>query len=464
MSLHQALRTKHPRFIYRSASWQVVEDTLQLTWQFELTPDIVFKPQMAIPLPTGFKQNETNGVIIDELVFQIGLVEMLSYWKAAASPLIEIKAGSLTLDQISWWKKLLLKGMGEYFYTNQIDFSGDDFVTVNATNSKETTLIPREKSNSSKDSYLIPLGGGKDSIVSLELMRQYQKEKQDSIQLTTMAINPTPATRQIAQTANLPLLEVRRKLDPQLIELNSQGYLNGHTPFSALVAFTSLLTGYLHSSTNIVLSNEHSSNEGNTTYLGQEINHQYSKTFEFEQDFTQYVTKYLSNNLPKYYSLLRPLYELKIGQLFARLAPEYFSIFRSCNRGQKQGIWCNQCSKCLFAFIILFPFLGEEQTVKIFGQNLFEDASLYDLALELIGQTKIKPLECVGTKQESLVAFFLSSNWYQDNSQPLPVVLEKLQPLLDNQPNLPAQAETILTGWNENHLVPPQLLEFIKTK
>lgn len=516
VSLHQALRQKHPEFCYQSANWQIIDGELHLFWLFQTSPNLEFKPQMAMPLPVDFALDEAKKAVIDNLVFQIGLVEMLSYWKATTSPQIIIRAGSLTPDQINWWHKLLIKGLGEYFFTNQIDFTPTDFVTIQTTQKQEdsqtqtgkfniqadlvtvatnhpdqtklnrtklepTPLNPKVVSHSpttatqpgktqskpTVSKYLIPLGGGKDSIVTLELLRQYQKTKPLSSQLLGLAINPTPATRQISQLADLPLIEVRRRLDPKLFDLNNQNYLNGHTPFSALVAMTSMLVAYLYDCPQIVLSNEKSSNEGNTQYLGQSVNHQYSKTFEFESDFRDYVETYIQPLLPKdqlapqYFSLLRPFFELKIGQLFARLGKDYFSVFRSCNRGQKTGVWCGECAKCLFAFSILFPFLGEDMTTKIFGQNLFQNPRLDSVALELMGQKATKPFECVGTHQESKVAFDLSSQWYLQKNQPLPHVLLQLQDLLAQYPDLPGQAKQILDNWDEHHFIPQDLVSFL---
>lgn len=470
MSLYQTLRQEHSQFFYKSANWQITDDGLLLSWQFEVSPNFKFQPKMAIPLPTGFVLDETKKVIFDNLVFQIGLVEMLSYWKATASPQIIIEARWLNPDQISWWHKLLIQGLGEYFYTNQIEFTDQNFVTIQTTQPKEThskpTSIKPTKSN--QNCYLIPLGGGKDSIVTLELMRQYQSSNQVPNRLLGLAINPTSATKNIAQIANLPLIEVRRQLDPQLLHLNSLGYLNGHTPFSALVAMVSLLVAYIYNCSEIILSNEKSSNEGNTHYLGQSINHQYSKTFEFESDFRSYVQTYVQplvpEKLPYYYSLLRPFYELQIGRMFAKLGQPYFSVFRSCNRGQKTGVWCGECAKCLFAFSILFPFLGEDQTISIFGQNLFQNHDLLQIALELIGQKATKPFDCVGTHMESVAAFYLSSQWYLKNNQPLPYVLLQLQPQLARHSDLPDQVQQILSNWDENHFVSNDLSAFMKSR
>lgn len=107
--------------------------------------------------------------------------------------------------------------------------------------------------------------------------------------------------------------------------------MNGHTPFSAIVAFLSFYTAYLIGAEHIVLSNESSANEGNLS--GASVNHQYSKSFAFEHDFQQYAHKNLMPDI-HYFSLLRPFNELQIAKYFAAL-PQYHAVFRSCNAGSK---------------------------------------------------------------------------------------------------------------------------------
>jgi hypothetical protein len=65
-----------------------------------------------------------------------------------------------------------------------------------------------------------------------------------------------------------------------------------------------LLVAYLYDYKYLVLSNELSANSGNTLWNGFEINHQYSKSLEFEKDFKNYVEENISDDL-KYFSLLR---------------------------------------------------------------------------------------------------------------------------------------------------------------
>jgi hypothetical protein len=183
-----------------------------------------------------------------------------------------------------------------------------------------------------------------------------------------------------------------------------------------MLAFYSLLVGVLSGRKNIALSNESSANEA--TVIGTEVNHQYSKSYEFEADFRQFVKRYLSDEL-NYYSFLRPLSELQIAMLFSQY-PQYFSVFKSCNAGSKQDVWCCNCSKCLFTFIILSPFIAPQTMEELYGENLFEKPSLLRTLQELCGLTSEKPFECVGTIEEVCLALVQAVRQYEK----LPVLLQ----------------------------------------
>jgi len=437
MALHQTytlLRKKHPQFIYKSFAWELKNNQLNCNWHFHTAPNLDFHPTLSIPLPKTDQKNQFDRSIIDWLVFNIGLVESLSYWKATASPEIIIKAGGLNSQQIEWWHKLLIGGMGEYFYLNKIEFTAKKFVEIVADKHEITKAAATMLKNTislNKNAYLIPVGGGKDSIVSLELLKLHRLQNPD-LKLLATTINPTQASLDVINQSGLNSVIVTRQLDPLLLTLNQQGYLNGHTPFSALLAFVSTLVTYLYNYQNIVLSNEQSANEGNVRYLGQIVNHQYSKSFAFEQSFRQYIAPMMKIN---YFSLLRPYGELKIAKLFSQLGSKYFSVFRSCNRGQKTNSWCGKCSKCLFAWTILFPYLGEQKLSTIFAHNLFKNSQLKNTILELIGESNTKPFDCVGTYEESKMALSWAVEWYKKTNKPLPALLQETVPALDKNPD-----------------------------
>lgn len=474
MASYQDLQQRYPVLLFRKSQWQETDSLLELAWEFSIGEDIQFHPSMTIPLPDGWRERATDEEI-SELALQIGMVELLSYWKLTASPTIVIEAGYLSPEQLEWWHDLLIHGMGEYFYLNQIDFTQPNFVTFRCETPKParpTQTIQSSQSAQEKtdqlDRILVPIGGGKDSIVALELLRQWRQQSGPlrSGQIGLFAVNPTIAAMDVIATSGMPSVVVQRALDPQLFTLNQQGYLNGHTPFSALLSFVSLLTAKLHGYTATILGNEQSANEGNVSYLGHTINHQYSKSFHYESAFRQYVSTYLQpkfeTSLPTYFSLLRPFNELQIAKIFANQAEAYLPLFRSCNRGQKTNSWCGQCAKCLFAFTVLFPFLGEQQMTAIFGQNLFEKTDLLPIALDLVGQTTSKPFDCVGTYEESKLAFFLSYEWYIRSERSVPPLLDAFfQQVPLNIDDQKQTASQLLSSFaQENHL-PSSLSQYL---
>ena len=257
--------------------------------------------------------------------------------------------------------------------------------------------------------YLVPIGGGKDSVVTLELLSAKGRDG-----VVPLIMNPRGATVGCIEAAGYTMddvLVLHRSIDPLLLRLNSEGCLNGHTPFSAMLAFYTLLASQLSGIGSIALSNESSANE--STVVGTTVNHQYSKSIEFENDFRQYVAEYVPTGA-NYFSFLRPLSELQIAMLFGKME-KYHDVFRSCNAGSKTDVWCGQCAKCLFAYIILSPFVAPARLNAIFGKAMLDDMGLKPLLDQLLGLTESKPFECVGTIGEVHTALNMAlRRWYGD--------------------------------------------------
>lgn len=412
MDKFKQLREKYSTFIYHSFSIEELEDRIHIKYNFEIPGLKTFNPTVDIPNKHISLKNKSKS-FIEYLVFHIGMIELISYWKCACPKKVIIKAGYLDKEQIDWFLKLYFYGLGEFFFVNKINTNIMDFMNIIV----EST--PKEYSiNYQGKGMLIPIGGGKDSCVTLELLKE---EKNNSC----FIINPKPVTLKCAKIAGYKdndIYCVNRTIHPNLIELNKKGFLNGHTPFSSIVAFLSYLIAYLTDKKYIVLSNEASANE--STIKGTKINHQYSKTYEFENDFNVYTKKYFKINI-KYFSLLRPLLEYQIGMLFSRYE-KYHNIFKSCNIGSKGETWdwCCNCPKCLFVYSILSPFLYKEKLVSIFGEDLFLNKELLNTFIELLGFGKTKPFECIGTCQEVNYAIQKTIKSLKSNNVELPYLLQ----------------------------------------
>ncbi len=379
--------------------------TLKASFNFKVESGIKFKSKIRIKDVPENRLKQMDKKALNNFVFHLGMMEIPTYWKATCSPEIVIRAGFLTKAQAEWWKALILKGMSQFFYENKIDFRADDFLSVLNNPSVEAPPLGISFMEL-KNRYLIPMGGGKDSIVTLEKI----KERGESI--NCFLLNPGRTQKKVLKTAGIknPIV-AERNIDPLLLRLNREGYLNGHTPFTAVLHFLGVFCAVLFDYKNVAFSNEKSADEGNAVYLGKEVNHQYAKSSEFEKEFKNYCRKHLTKNA-RCFSFLRKYTELQISKMFAGY-PKYFSSFSSCNVGLKtgerpallRGRWCGNCPKCLFVYASLYPYLDKKELMRIFGKDIFESKNLLPVMKGLIGKGKHKPLECVGTLEESRSAF-----------------------------------------------------------
>ncbi len=411
----EELRSMYPEFSY---NWYKVEensDEYKISYEFEIKNLSKFHPTWCIPKKniSIFNNigNEENKKLIENMVFNLGMAELVSYWKITCSPLVTIKNVCLSDNQIEWWKKLYFYGLGEFFYKNNIKTNIKEFMNIKVGNVKLKKIDLEEEFEGA----LVPIGGGKDSIVTLDII------KEDFDTNMCYVINPRGATEETVETAGYDIGKrcyVKRTLDKNMLELNAKGFLNGHTPFSSIVAFSGLLVAYLNKRKYIVLSNEASANE--STIYEEEVNHQYSKSYEFEEDFNKYVKENIFKNI-KYFSLLRTVSEYQIAKHFAKL-PKFYNIFKSCNAGSKENIWCANCAKCLFVYIILSPFMTRRDMIKIFGEDLLEKESLKETLEMLSGIQKNKPFECVGSRDEVNTAICETIKKYEENKEELPLL------------------------------------------
>jgi UDP-N-acetyl-alpha-D-muramoyl-L-alanyl-L-glutamate epimerase len=376
------------------------------------------------------------------------MVEVASYWKALCPKQLNITAHFLSRAEIAWWRKLYYFGLSEFFYRNSIEVTSEEFVNIAAKH--HAGSLPEHLTLTTRK--LIPVGGGKDSSVSLELLGA---DRNDAYVLLLNAPEAAKRCSLIAGFSAEQIIEIGRTIDPGLLRLNAQGALNGHTPFSALLAFVSLFAAALTGTSSIILSNESSANE--PTVLGSNVNHQYSKSFEFEEDFRDYVAKFATLDIT-YFSLLRPFNELQIASLMSANA-QYLSSFRSCNVGSREDRWCGHCAKCLFTYIILHPFCAEQTLSSIFGHDLLDDRSLEPLMQDLLGRSEYKPFECVGTTREVRAATSLILiNEKVGVNKPrrlLEFVKSQHKEVLVSR----RSAMSMLKEWNDQHNLPARLVQ-----
>ncbi|MBI5156272.1 hypothetical protein HZA45_03305 [Candidatus Peregrinibacteria bacterium] len=412
---------KYSRFIFDSFAFDPKSGKIEL--HYSLDDEVSFTETIILPVcesGTGAPDAE-----LQHALFALHLIGGISYYKTCLPKIIEIRSGSLTEKEAAFWTDVYENGLGEFFYKNDIDFRG--LIRFPAADAPPPNPLPRgggkekmreggKNGERNRGEVLVPIGGGKDSIVTAELLKKAGKD------VTLLRVGHHPLINEVAKIAGLPLLTVERHLSPALFDLNAAGALNGHVPITAYLSILSVIIAMTEGFEAVVWSNERSASEGNVTVHGKEINHQWSKSMAFEKSFSEYLAESIGTNIASF-SLLRPWSELRIVREFTKF-PQYFGAFTSCNKNWKilskplsptlsrgergKPLWCCCCPKCAFAFLLLAAFLPEKTIIEIFGKNLFEDEALLPLYRELLGLTGIKPFECVGTPEECQAAFFLA--------------------------------------------------------
>jgi hypothetical protein len=336
------------------------------------------------------------------------LIAGVSYYKAGIPPKIELANGALDDATAELLDQLYLHGLAEFAYRNGLDLRGRIAFPRGGISVVAVSLdLPKRT--------LVPIGGGKDSLVAIEAIKAIGGEA------TAVWVGSSPLIAACAERTGLPTLNIQRELSPALFDLNRLGAWNGHIPVtavnSAILAVAAILYGY----DSIAFANERSASAATLEYDGQQVNHQWSKGYAFEQLLSDWLHTHVATDLD-YCSLLRPYSELAITRAFSRLTP-YFDGFSSCNRnfrllGPKPvDRWCGQCPKCHFVFLALAPFLPKPRLLSIFGRNLLDNDSLAGGFDALLEYQDHKPFECVGEGAEARAAMYALSQrpeWAED--------------------------------------------------
>jgi hypothetical protein len=321
------------------------------------------------------------------------VVAGVSYYKVGAPPRIEAPS-AVPPEAAALFTAVYTDGLAEYAYRNDLPHVLDLVVETPGVSGAAAPI------DNSEGRPLSAVGGGKDSIVTLEILRAA------GLDPVPFSVNPNPVIVNVNAASGLPALAAHRRLDPRLFELNKAGALNGHIPVTAINSLIAIATAALHGLGPVVMSNERSASDPNLIWNGHEVNHQWSKGVAAEGLLRAAVTAHAGLTEP-YFSLLRTLSELDIARLFARYTA-YDDVVTSCNKAFKLHDptvrWCGDCPKCRFVFLAMAPFMPRARLAHIFGTDLFADPAQIPGYLELLGIDAHKPFECVGEVEESVVA------------------------------------------------------------
>jgi hypothetical protein len=370
----------------------------QLVYAFDDGPELIER----IAFPEAPALVPERAAAFDAALRLLHLIAGVSYYKAGVPAQIVVEGAPLDADGAGFLEEVYRHGLAEFAYQNRLDLRArirfpfqtkEDAPAADAGEPKALDL-PRRS--------LVPIGGGKDSLVTVELLKRAGEP------MTAVWVGRSELIAACAQRTGLPTLSLGRQLAPELFEYNRHGAWNGHIPVTAINSAILLCAAILYGYDAVIFSNERSASAATLEYAGQPVNHQWSKSLDFERRLREYTKSHIAEGLD-YFSLLRPWSELAVTRAFAA-GTRYDAVFSSCNRnfrirGERAADrWCGQCPKCHFVFLALAPFVAKPRLLAIFGRNLLDDASLapaFDALLEYRGH---KPFECVGEGRESRAA------------------------------------------------------------
>jgi UDP-N-acetyl-alpha-D-muramoyl-L-alanyl-L-glutamate epimerase len=440
------LREEYPVFRIEDAAADRSPHGVTLRFSFAAGP-LRFRPSVQL---TGLRPEEAARVAAPtarRIVRALAIVEAFSYWKALCSPVIEVALPAPGAGELDWWRAFWPGAMGEFFYRNQIRYTAPGFLSI-----RGPVAAPERAdaaAGGADGTPLVLFSGGKDSLA----LARIAAAARGAAHVDFFVYNPGARLRGMtgSLSAGGRVLEAQRAILPELLRLNAAGYPNGHTPFSAYLAFAAMLTGYLRGSGPVVAGNSRSDDEPNVaSYLGRPVNHQWTKSYEFETAIGAYRDRWLPG-APGYSSPLRPLYEL---QIIASLSGDVDAYLRtaSCNRAPA-GAWCRSCAKCAWVFLATAALFGHDLAVRKIGADIFADPALAGVYQEMAGLTGTKPFECTGTEGEVRAAIRAAGQGRDPGAYPALAACLRDPAVAGARP-----LAAMLAEWGHDELVPAAFL------
>lgn len=360
---------------------------------------ILFTDTVEFPLPDVMPTGERRVAferVLELLYVAIGTI----YYKTVAPGKVSLESITLASAAVTWAEHLYRDGLAEFAYRWSLEHVLDVPLEVNY---REPAPLRCDHAQSERPP-LVGMGGGRDSLVTLEALTATGFKPAtfvvDKRKRAAGGLKPTDEPRP-GQA-----LVVTRRPDQAMLQMLADNTLRiGHVPVTAINSIAGVALSVLHGFGPVVMSNERSAGEANTVWRGRPINHQWSKTFAAEQLLNAAVRDHAGIGHASF-SLLGGMSELAISRLFATTS-RYDAVVTSCNVAARRpdiGRWCNDCAKCRFVFLGLAPFMPVERLVSILGTNLLDDPVQVAGYHELVGLSGHKPFECVGELTEARVA------------------------------------------------------------
>ena len=445
--LLRRLRAEYP--VFRIEDARAVPGPTGVRLEFAFAAGALrFRPVVEF---TGLLPDEAGRVATvtaQRMIRALAIIEAFSYWKALCSPVIEVALPAPDPAELDWWRAFWPGAMGEFFYRNQIDYTAPGFLVIRGPAGEDAPGKDAPGGAAPVGPPLVLFSGGKDSLALARVV----SASSGTAPVDFFLYNPGERLRGLAGSlaSGGRLVEVRRAILPELLALNAAGHPNGHTPFSAYLAFGAMLAGYLRGNGPVMAGNSRSDDEPNVrSYLGRPVNHQWTKSYEFEAAARSYRDRWLPG-APGYSSPLRPLYEV---QIIASLAGDVDAYLRtvSCNRAPGGG-WCRSCAKCAWVFLATAALFGHDLAIRKTGGDMFADPALSGVYQEMAGLTGVKPFECTGSEDEVRAAIQAVGHGRPPDAYPALAACLRDPAVAGARP-----LAALLAGWGHDDLVPAAL-------
>jgi hypothetical protein len=326
--------------------------------------------------------------LLHRVFASIGLALAPYYFRLTDYAAVRIDCSDIPEEAFSFFERYFQHGLAEFRYRRGLNPI------------RPIRVYSSEPCNSGRpfpvagDGVLMLNGGGKDTVVMAELL------KSTGLRLGWCVINSSPAHQKVSDISGVKdVVSLRFARDKTVTK--AARYRAGHIPYSGVYMWMGLLAGLAQGFRYVTTGNEYSASFGNLQFKGVDVNHQHTKSFEYEREFASLIENNYATGIQSF-SALRPFHDIGLAAMASRLSA-YFGAFSSCNRAKE---WCGQCEKCAWTYLALAAFLEDDVLVEIFGTDFLQGANTRRHLLQLAAGA-IKPWECVGTQEETRLALSL---------------------------------------------------------
>ena len=282
-------------FIFESYSFNAEKKELTLNYSFD--SKMFFSEKITFVSDKILNIDEIGA--LNNVFKYLHLIAGISYYKLFLPPNIIIKTVDLNKKQADFFNEFYLNGLGEFLCRNNIK------------NAKNIIKFPYKKNviNRSIDlklsnKYCIPVGGGKDSIVSIEIL----KKSVNNDDIILGSVNTAKSIEDTIKIAGLKSFVIKREISPKLIEINNEldkyGAYNGHVPITGILAFILCAGAIFYDYGTVLVSNERSANVGNVKFDNMFVNHQWSKSFQCEKMLNNFFKNSIILHILLFYCII----------------------------------------------------------------------------------------------------------------------------------------------------------------